>query len=388
MRSPSKAGTDRHRDRDIRHLDLQAANFDRLLHDLVVRNPGHHVLVGADARGQDFRDIAVGDDREAIVDRPGGRGVPLVGHLAQGHDEGEDSVLVVEQVAAEVAGLDAAEAQGRPAGETERVDGRRDLGAEGHQTRLPAQLHAAFHELLGETRAVVVGAHEDVEAPLLELTGDGHGRLDIRGGADDSRKARGRAVDELNSALAQNDIVRGTEPEILHRVRPDQVFARLDDLFGEQGGHARVEGRTEIGRPEVLIDLRRQQAANLFHHPFEIGQGLDGSAGHRVDDRQIVARIRKLDLRVLALLLDRPIQDVLGLLRNLVCAADRRGGNELRHSPNLSLHGMGILPMCRRAILALRIHHQSTGRMPVPLTTPRPVPGGRPCRTVCAPWSY
>ena len=58
---------------------------------------GDHVLVGADAAGQDLGDVGVGDDRKAEVDRAGGGRVLLVVHFAQRQHEGEDAPLVVEQ---------------------------------------------------------------------------------------------------------------------------------------------------------------------------------------------------------------------------------------------------------------------------------------------------
>ena len=79
------------------------------------------MLVGADAGGQDLRDGRIGDDGESVVDRAGGGGVLFGVDLAERQDEREDAVLVVLEVAAEVARLDAAERQGRGS----RTRGRR-----------------------------------------------------------------------------------------------------------------------------------------------------------------------------------------------------------------------------------------------------------------------
>ena len=98
----------------------------------------HHVLVGADARGQDLGDVGLGDGREAVVDGAGRRRVLEVVHLAQGQDEGEDAVLVVAQDALVVARLHAAEGHGGARGEADRVDVAEDLGAEGHQPASPS----------------------------------------------------------------------------------------------------------------------------------------------------------------------------------------------------------------------------------------------------------
>ena len=61
----------------------------------VVEGHADDVLVAGDARGQDLRDDRIGDDREAIVDGPGGRRVLQIVHLAQGQHEGEHAILVV-----------------------------------------------------------------------------------------------------------------------------------------------------------------------------------------------------------------------------------------------------------------------------------------------------
>ena len=106
------------------------------------------MLVGADARRKDLRDVGVGDGRESEVDGPGGGGVPLVGHLAEGQHEREDPRLVIEEVAAEVARLDAAETQRRTRRKPQRVNRGRNVRPEGHQARVPPHLDAALRQLL------------------------------------------------------------------------------------------------------------------------------------------------------------------------------------------------------------------------------------------------
>ena len=87
----------------------------------------------------------VGDHREAVVDGAGGGRVLQVVHLAEGQHEGKDAVLVVEQDdPARLAALQAAEGQGRPCREAERVDGRDGVEAEGHDVGVVAQLDALF----------------------------------------------------------------------------------------------------------------------------------------------------------------------------------------------------------------------------------------------------
>ena len=139
-----------HRDGHLGDLDLEAAHLDRLLYDLIVRYVGDDVLVGADAGGQDLRDVGVGDGREAVVDGPGGGGVLLVVDLAQRQHEGEHAVLVVAQHLREVTGLRPAEGHGRAGGETQRIDRRGHVLAEGNQAGVPAELDVLLQELLGE----------------------------------------------------------------------------------------------------------------------------------------------------------------------------------------------------------------------------------------------
>ncbi len=122
--------------------------------------------------GSTCGDGRVGDGREAPVDGARGVGVPLVGHVAEGHDEGVGPVLVVDEVLPEVAGLDAAEGHGHAAGKADGEDRLVDVGAEGDEARGPADLDARLHELLGEPLAAVLAAHEDVEVLLLQLQGD------------------------------------------------------------------------------------------------------------------------------------------------------------------------------------------------------------------------
>ena len=138
-----------HRDRRLLDDDLQAAQLDRLLHDLAVVEFLLDLLVGADARRVDDRDVRVGDRREAHVDDAGaGRPDDVV--EGPKHDgEGEDPVLLVEQVVLEGAGLLATEDErgaDSPVGGVEDVLG---VGTERHDARVPAELDATAQQLLG-----------------------------------------------------------------------------------------------------------------------------------------------------------------------------------------------------------------------------------------------
>ena len=102
-------GAVRHRDRDLRYLDLAASDLKRFFDHLVVGYAGHDMLVGTYARGQYLRYVRIGYDREAVVERSRGSRVFLLVHLAERENEREHPVLVVLEVGFVVAGLDAAE---------------------------------------------------------------------------------------------------------------------------------------------------------------------------------------------------------------------------------------------------------------------------------------
>ena len=79
--------------------------------------------------------------------------------------------------------------------------------AERHQARVPAHLHAGLGKLLGEGYAAVAAEHEDEEVFFLEFAGDLHGGLDVGGRADNRGETGDRAVDEVDAALAEFDVV-------------------------------------------------------------------------------------------------------------------------------------------------------------------------------------
>ena len=63
-------------------------------------NIGNNMLIGADTGGQNFRNVIVGNRREAPVNGPGRIGVPLVADWTKGHDKGKGPIFIIEQVAA------------------------------------------------------------------------------------------------------------------------------------------------------------------------------------------------------------------------------------------------------------------------------------------------
>ena len=185
------------------------------------------MLVGADAGGQDLGNRGIGDGREAPVDRARGIGVPLVGHIAEGHDKGVGPVLVVDEVLSEVARLYAAEGHGHAAGKADGEDRLVDVRAEGDEPRRPADLDARLDELLGKPLPAVLSAHEDVEVLFLQLEGDLRRRLRIGRRADDGRKAGRGAVHELDAPLSEDQVVRGAQPESL----PSRMPSREIDVL-------------------------------------------------------------------------------------------------------------------------------------------------------------
>ena len=213
------------------------------------------MLVGADAARQDLRDVGVGDDREAEVDGAGGGRVLLVVDLAEREHEGEDAPLVVEEDLArllEPARLEAAEGHRGAAGEAERVDERRGVGAVGDQERLPVHLARRGG---GAARPCVsplrVRAHEDEDVALLQVARELLGRLVVRQRADAGGEAGHAAVDELDPLLAQDAVGRGPEPEARRERNPAQRLERLDRLVRDERGRAGVERPAEVRQPDA-----------------------------------------------------------------------------------------------------------------------------------------
>ena len=94
----------------------------------------------------------IGNNREAEIDAAGCIGVPLVGDKPAGQHKSKNAVLVIDEVFPEIAGLDAAEGHGGARGKAQGEHRGRYIRAEGHQARVPADLHAGIHQLLGKAR--------------------------------------------------------------------------------------------------------------------------------------------------------------------------------------------------------------------------------------------
>jgi hypothetical protein len=170
----------RRRDVDLLLAHLDAAHLDAALDELLgalqvvgagdlVEGHRDDVLVGRHAGGQDLRDARVGDDREAVRDGAGRRGVLEVVDLAEREHEGEHAVLVVEHDLARVAGVHAAEGERRAGCEAQGVHGGDGVDAEGHGEGVVAELYAFFLQLMDDAAAVDVPAQEDEDAAALQL---------------------------------------------------------------------------------------------------------------------------------------------------------------------------------------------------------------------------
>ena len=128
-------------------------------------------------------------------------------------------------------------------------------------------------------------------------------------------KPGGGAVDELDAALAHDDVVGRAQPDAVDRVRADQVLAGLDDLAGEQRRHAGVQRVAQVRQPDLVRRDGRQQASALVEHRLHVGQRLDLLAGEGVDHRQVVGRVGEADGAVRALGRDGLVELGLGLAR-------------------------------------------------------------------------
>ena len=183
-----------------------------------------------------------------------------------------------------------------------------------------------------KARAVVVAGHEDVEHLLLHLAGETHGGGVVRSCAHDRGEARRRAVHELDAFRAHDHVVGGAEPQVGDRRRVlRDVGHGLDALLGQQRRDAGVERSAEVGEPQVLGWRFGQKLARHGEHAVHVGELLDLLAGQPVDDRQVVPGIGELD-HVLGTMRFFDLRERgFGLGDDRMCAADRRGSDDLRH---------------------------------------------------------
>ncbi len=98
-----ESGTVSCRNRNFGDRDFETAHLDGLGHDVLVRNVGNDVFVGAHAGGENLRNGSVGYSRESIVDNTGCSCVPFVADVSKRKHECKHAVLVVNEDLAEIA---------------------------------------------------------------------------------------------------------------------------------------------------------------------------------------------------------------------------------------------------------------------------------------------
>jgi hypothetical protein len=193
--------------------DLQAAHFDGFLAPSRRGHVGHHVLVGADTRGQNLRDVGVGQGRETPVDAAGRRGGPLALTSPRALTKAKTRSLLYIRIFCSRR----AERRRRPWRRGWQNPGRRwPKRCPGRRARYgcSSRSERRLRELLDDRGAVLVGGAEDVEAALLVLFDDHPWRFPVWGRADDGGKPGRRAVHELHAAFSQDGVV-GRPSQIL-----------------------------------------------------------------------------------------------------------------------------------------------------------------------------
>ena len=323
-----------HRNGDLHGADLDAAHFDRARRHVAVGHVRDHVLVGADAAGQDLRDIGVGDHREAEIDGPGGGGVFLVVHLAQRQHEGEHAALVVEQDLAgflQPARLEPAEGERGAAGEAEGVNDGRGIRPVGDQERFPVHLHAAAVELRGHGFAARVGPHEDQQVALLQVARQLLGGFVIGQRAHAGGESGHAAIHQLDALLAQDAIGRRAEPIIERQRNAAQRLEGLDGLLRHQGGRAGIQRAPQIGQPKPLGGFGGKPGARGRQRLFQVPESLHPLARQREDDGQGIGGRRKPDVLVPAVAVERLGQRGLRPPHASVAAANGRRCDDLGH---------------------------------------------------------
>src|SRR5690606_11852054 len=99
-------------------------------------------------------------DGEAEVDGASRRGIFQVVHFAEGEDEGEDALLVVEQDLARLTGFESTKGQGGAGGKSQSVDGGDGVGAEGDGVGIVAEFDAFLLQLVDDAPSVDVAGEE------------------------------------------------------------------------------------------------------------------------------------------------------------------------------------------------------------------------------------
>jgi len=180
--------------------------------------------------------------------------------------------------------------------------------------------------------------HEDIEVFLLQFQGDLGSGFRIIGRAHDGGKTGCSAIDKLNATLSEDNVVGRAKPQIVLggilglgiEVGLVQIADGLEHLLGKKGGHASIQGRGQVGQPQILGNHLGQQLPALLENFLHVAKFLDLGAKNGIDNGQKIRGIGKgnlllgteLDQGVLIGLLGH-IYDVLGAANS--CRTDDLG---------------------------------------------------------------
>ena len=298
--------------RNLGDGNLQTTHLDGSGRHLLMQHIRYHVLVGTNTGWQNLRNVRVRQGGETPVDCPGRIGSPFGIYLTQGVDKGENTILVVFQHALVVPRLDATESHAGPVGKTQSENRSRNIRAKGHQPGVPADLHPSLNQLLGKGGTALVGTHEHIEVLLLVLFGDELGRFRIRSRTHYGSKPRGAAIDKLDTALAHDNVMGSSHPELPGccirillsgvEIRIFNITDRLCYLLCQNGCHPGIQGMAQIGHMNLALHVGRKQLANPFHYRFSIGQSLNLRTQKRIDNGQVIGGVGKFNLLLRAVL--------------------------------------------------------------------------------------
>ncbi len=315
----------------LRYLYFTAAHLKRALDHRFMRHVRHDMFVCAYARRQYLRYVGIGNDREAIVQRPRGGRVFFQIDLAERKHKREYPVFVIPQIRLVITRLYAAERQRRAARETKGINKRGYVGAERHEARFPSKLHALLGKLRRELPASRGAGHKHVQVFLLQFAHYLHRNFVCRRCAGNRREAGGGPVDKLDAPLAHNHVAGGAEPYTVNRVRPDSIFAHLYDLAREQRRYSRVKRVAQIRQPYIRRRPLRQQFLCAPKHPSKVAKVFHFFAGKRIYYRHVICRIGKSHLCGFSHFFYRFIQFRLGARNPFYRAINRTGAYQLRH---------------------------------------------------------
>ncbi len=246
-----------------------------------------------------FQDL-VGHHRGTVQQhRELGRGLDRV-QRTELQDEHLGPLLHVAGQSFPVASLHPAEGEG---GADREVEGMNDLGELPDRVEHHVQSHV--DAVVPELSDGIIGG-EDQHALALARPDGLDQLLRVLGRADQHRRSRDGVVDEGQSQLPQYAVRDETGVHgALVGLGIVQVLQGLDDLGRDHGGLAGDQGALQVrGLPDL--------AARLAQDAGQVSQFLRLGTVPGVYGRQFVGGLRVLDLLVVAMLLDRHPQQLVG----------------------------------------------------------------------------